>query len=250
MSTSASNPANNNDKVAESRTHEIPVADAMSEFMKEGWADSPLESLTPHKSIPFTKIRRDKLSKQYPGVRLVFPAGSLKVRSNDSDYQFRAHSAFSWYTGILASDCVPDSVFVMDPTASGHEALLFIHPRSPRNGNEFYRDTRYGEFWIGRRMTLAESESKYGIKVKQIEDIAEFLSDKKDSLLIRDQDLVIDKLVAERSEEEKEFLTFTSVERISMRLMRCKKQLMQRCAALQIWCEFSQPQHLWRAVSE
>jgi Xaa-Pro aminopeptidase len=214
MSTSATNPANNNEKVAESRTHEIPIADAMSEFMKSGWADSPLESVTPHKSIAFTKIRRDKLSKQYPGVRLIFPAGSLKVRSNDSDYQFRAHSAFSWYTGIVASDCVPDSVFVMEPTASGHEALLFIHPRSPRNGDEFYRNTRYGEFWIGRRMTLQESESKYGIRVKQIEDIAEFLSDKKDSLIIRNQDAEIDKLITERTEEEKEFLNFTSVERM------------------------------------
>ena len=184
MSTPATNPANNNEKVVEGRTHEIPIADAMSEFMQTGWADSPLESVTPHASIPFTKIRREKLSKQYPGVRLIFPAGSLKVRSNDSDYQFRAHSAFSWYTGIVASDCVPDSVFVMEPTSTGHEALLFIHPRSPRNSDEFYRNARYGEFWIGRRMTIEESETKYGIKVRQIESIGEFLADKKEVIVL------------------------------------------------------------------
>jgi Xaa-Pro aminopeptidase len=168
---------NNNEKGVEVRTHDIPVADAMSEFMKQGWAESPLTGITPHPSIPYTKVRRDNLSKQYAGKRLIFPSGSLKVRSNDSDYQFRAHSAFSWFTGIVASDCVPDSLFVMEPNTSGHEALLFIHPRSPRNNNEFYKDTKYGEFWVGRRMTLEETETKYGIKVRQIESIEEFLKD-------------------------------------------------------------------------
>ena len=90
--------SNNNEKGVEVRTHDIPIADAMTQFMKEGWAPSPLTGITAHPSIPFTKLRRDKLSKQYVGKRLIFPSGSLKVRSNDSDYQFRAHSAFSWFT--------------------------------------------------------------------------------------------------------------------------------------------------------
>jgi Xaa-Pro aminopeptidase len=214
MSTSANNPANNNDKALEVRTHDIPLADAMTEFMKEGWAPSPLEGVTPHKSIPFTTARREVLSKKYPGVRLIFPAGALKVRSNDSDYAFRAHSAYSWYTGIVASDCVPDSVFVMEPTATGHEALLFIHPRSPRNSDEFYRNARYGEFWVGRRMTIEESETKYGIKVRQIELLAEFLGEKKDALIVRGQDAEVDKLVTEREDAEKDFLNFTSLQRI------------------------------------
>jgi len=150
------------------RSHDISAPDAMSEFMKQGWALSRLTGITPHPSIPFTKLRRDKLSKQYVGKRLIFPSGSLKVRSNDSDFPFRAHSAYSWFTGIVASDCVPDSLFVMEPNGSSHEALLFIHPRSPRNNNEFYKDTRFGEFWVGRRMTLEETETKYQLKVRKI----------------------------------------------------------------------------------
>ena len=55
------------------RSHDIPIADAMSEFMKQGWAPSPLSGVTPHPSIPYTKLRREKLSKKYPGIRLVFP---------------------------------------------------------------------------------------------------------------------------------------------------------------------------------
>ena len=142
------------------------------------------------------------MSKQYVGKRLIFPSGSLKVRSNDSDYQYRSHSAFSWFTGIVASDCVPDSLFVMEPTGSGHDGLLFIHPRSPRNDSEFYKDIRFGEFWVGRRMTLEETETKYALKVRQIESIEEFLKDQKDTLLVRGEDSAIDKLVVENAEDE------------------------------------------------
>ena len=209
---SASN-ANSGGKDTEVRTHDIPIADAMVEFMKVGWAPSPLDGVTAHPSIPYTKIRRDKVSKQFVGKRLIFPSSSLKVRSNDSDYQFRAHSAFSWFTGIVASDCVPDSLFIMEPTADGHQGLLFIHPRSPRDNNEFYKNTRYGEFWVGRRMTLDETETKYALQVKQIESIEEFLSDKKETLLVRGQDPAIDKLVVEDTESEKEFLNYISVMR-------------------------------------
>jgi len=210
----SANNSNNNEKALEVRTHDIPIADAMTEFMKVGWAPSPLTGVNPHPSIPFTKIRREKLSKQYPDVRLIFPSSSLKVRSNDSDYPFRAHSAYSWFTGIVASDCVPDSLFVMEPNGSGHDALLFIQPRSPRDNDEFYKNTRHGEFWVGRRMTLEETETKYELKVHQIESIEEFLANKKDTLIIRGEDKNIDQLVAENEEKEKEFLNFTSLMRV------------------------------------
>ena len=49
--------ANNNEKVDEVRTHDIPIADAMSEFMKQGWAPSPLSGVNAHPSIPYTKLR-------------------------------------------------------------------------------------------------------------------------------------------------------------------------------------------------
>ena len=210
----SANNSNNNEKALEVRTHDIPIADAMTEFMKEGWAPSPLTGVNPHPSIPFTKIRREKLSKQYPSSRLIFPSGSLKIRSNDSDYPFRAHSAYSWFTGIVASDCVPDSLFVMEPNGAGHDALLFIHPRSPRNNDEFYKNARHGEFWIGRRMTLEETETKYELKVHQIESIAEFLANKKETLIIRGEDKKLDQLVTENEEKEKEFLNFTSLMRL------------------------------------
>lgn len=201
------------DKEKGLRTHDIPTPEALTEFMKLGWAETPLTGIVPSRAISFCKVRRDNLSKQFVGVRLVFPSGSLKVRSNDSDFRFRAHSAYSWLTGITASDAVPDSVLILEPNGSGHEALLFIHPRSPRNTDEFYRNSKHGEFWVGRRMTLEETQTMYGIKVAQIESIAEFLSDKTETLVVREQDANIDKLVPVH-DREVEFLNLLSISRM------------------------------------
>jgi Xaa-Pro aminopeptidase len=36
---------NNNEKGVEVKTHDIPFADAMTEFIKESWAPSPLTGI-------------------------------------------------------------------------------------------------------------------------------------------------------------------------------------------------------------
>ena len=51
-------------------------------------------------SAPHAARRRQAISAQFPGDRLVIPAGGLKVRSNDTDYRFRPHSAFAHLTGL------------------------------------------------------------------------------------------------------------------------------------------------------
>ena len=141
------------------RNYDLPTPEPLKKFMEEGWAPSPLKNLQKSPASKWAIVRREKLSKAFPGKRLVIPAGNYKVRSNDTDYRFRPHSAFSWSTGINGLEAVPDSVLVMEPTSSGHDAILFVHPRSPREkSEEFYRNPKYGEFWVGRRMTLEETE--------------------------------------------------------------------------------------------
>ncbi|MEI6649752.1 MAG: aminopeptidase P family protein [Actinomycetes bacterium] len=196
------------------RVHDIPVADQLTEFMKDGWAPSPLEGVTASPAVPYCAKRRADLSAKYPGVRLILPAGAAKTRSNDTDYRFRPHSAFSYFTGITGSDAVPDSVLVLEPTELGHEALLFIHPRSPRDTDEFYKNARHGEFWVGRRMTIDETETRYGIKVRQISTVAEFLNSKQETLIIRGEDRVLDKLVEKRKKREEEFASVASTMRL------------------------------------
>ena len=140
------------------RTHDLPTQDAMSEFMKTGWAADEEEIISAHPVTAYTKLRREKLSKKYLGKRLIFPAGRLKVRSNDTDYPFRSHSAFAWITGIIATDTVPDSVFIMEPIGNGHEPYLFVHPKSNRASDQLYKNSKYGEFWIGKRLSLVQTE--------------------------------------------------------------------------------------------
>jgi Xaa-Pro aminopeptidase len=196
------------------RTHDLPVAEQLIEFMKSGWSPSPLDGVTASAVVPFCAARRAKLSALYPGVRLVFPSGSTKVRSNDTDYRFRAHTAFSYFTGITGSDALPDSVLVLEPNDNGHEAVLFIHPRSPRDTDEFYKNSKHGEFWVGRRMTETETQVRYGIAVQHIDSIAKFLADGKDSLSIRGQDRSIDKKIEKRKKKTADFASVVSAMRL------------------------------------
>jgi Xaa-Pro aminopeptidase len=63
-------------------------------------------------------------------------------------------------------------------------------------------------------MTLEETQVKYELSVRQIESISEFLQDKKETLIVRGEDLAIDKLVPEQADAEKEFLNYISVMRL------------------------------------
>jgi Xaa-Pro aminopeptidase len=184
------------------RPHDIPTPEPLKKFMEQGWASSPLDGLKKSAVAPFAVARRAKLSAAFPGKRLVIPAGTFKTRSNDTDYRFRPHTTFAWLTGINGTDAVPDSVLVLEPKASGHDSLLFIHPRSAREGSEeFYRNARHGEFWVGRRMTLEETEFAYDISVRHIDSLDDFLSHEKESLTIRGEDSYIDLRVKENADD-------------------------------------------------
>ena len=193
-----------------SRKYDAANPSPLAEFMKTGWAPTPLEGIVPSEAIAFCNARIEKLSKKYPGKRIVLPAGGLKVRSNDTDYRFRPHSAFSYFTGITGTDAVPDSVFLLEPKGASHEALLFIHPRSPRDTEEFYRDAKHGEFWVGRRMTVEETTRKYGIAVRAVEDLDKFLSNEKPTVYVRGENKVVDKKLSKDKEATAELLTYLS----------------------------------------
>ncbi|MFM8843939.1 MAG: aminopeptidase P family protein [Actinomycetota bacterium] len=198
----------------EQTNYDIPTPEALKKFMEQGWAPSPLAGLEKSAVTPWAKKRREKLSKAFANTRLVIPAGTLKVRSNDTDYRFRPHSTFAWLTGINGTDAVPDSVLILEPHGSGHESLLFIHPRSPREASEeFYRNRQHGEFWVGRRMTLEETEFAYEIKVRHIDTLGEFLSHKTETFTVRGEDSFVDSCI-ETNEKDKEFEIWLSEARL------------------------------------
>ncbi|WP_226345118.1 aminopeptidase P family protein [Agilicoccus flavus] len=148
-----------------------PTSDTFREFIASDWAlrDATLPDLS--EASRHAAPRRDALSAAFPGCRLVVPAGGLKIRSNDCDYQFRPHSAFAHLTG-LGSDREPDAVLVLEPRAQGgHDALIFFRPMAPRDDEEFFADARYGEFWVGARPTIDQLSAETGLEARHVDEL-------------------------------------------------------------------------------
>ena len=158
-----------------------PRSDAFKKFITTGWGPRVEPDHAAGPAAPFTAGRRARLSAIFPGERLVVPAGSFKVRSNDCDYPFRPHSAFAHLTG-LGTEQEPDAVLVLHPVAggagdagSGHRAVLYFRPLAGRDTEEFYSDSRFGEFWVGARPTLADVEAVTGIRTAHVDDLRDAL---------------------------------------------------------------------------
>lgn len=154
-------------KQAENRAR--PTTDELRTFIREDWADRRPQSEGEAAVAPYAAARREKVSELFPGERLIVPAGGLKVRSNDTDYVFRPHSAFAHLTG-LGADREPDAVLVLEPTDEGHEAILYFRPLGERESDEFFADTRYGEFWVGARPSLEDVERELGLTARHIDE--------------------------------------------------------------------------------
>ncbi|MGO2859834.1 MAG: aminopeptidase P family protein [Brevibacterium sp.] len=183
-----------NDRV-NNRSHR-PNSRAFRDFVAEGWDRTPLnaEALA---AAGFTPERRAKVSAAFPGERLVIPAGGLKVRSNDTDYRFRAHSAFIHLTG-LEGDSEPDAVLVFEPTDDGHTVTLYFHPRAGSDTEEFFSDSRYGEYWVGPRADLEAMSTMTGIATESSATVDDAITKDLGAIsvrLVRQADVRIDSVI-------------------------------------------------------
>ena len=194
------------------RVYDVAPSEKFAEFMKSGWTPTPLTGITHDEVILHCVRRRAELSTAFKGVRLVIPSGEAKQRSNDTDYLYRPHTAFAYYTGVQGVEANPDSVLVMEPADGGHTPILFINPRSTRDTSAFYTDAKNGELWVGRRFTTDEASQRYGIEVREIASLEKFLKGKKSSALHGFDDLV-DATVKEHPRDA-ELLEFVSVARL------------------------------------
>ncbi|MFJ9885856.1 aminopeptidase P family protein [Streptomyces sp. NPDC091287] len=184
------------------------VSDELAENMKSGWADTELRGLQPIAQAEHTAARRAALSARFPGERLVIPAGNLKTRSNDTEYAFRASTEYAYLTG----DQTQDGVLVLEPTGPGHEATLYLLPRSNRGNGEFWLDGQ-GELWVGRRNSLSEAEQLLNIPAKDVRELTAVLTEATGPVRnVRGHDASIeaaltDKVTAERDEELRVYLS-------------------------------------------
>lgn len=168
-----------------------PFPRGFLDTISTGWAERPETLPAPRAQAAYAAVRRAALSAAFPGARLVIPAGSLKQRSNDTDYVFRAHSAFAHLTG-WASDTEPDSVLVFAPIEGGHDVTLYFRERADRTTTEFYADATVGEFWIGPRPSLAGVAADLGIATDHLSEYAPV-----DGELILDDDDTLTRVVSE-----------------------------------------------------
>jgi Xaa-Pro aminopeptidase len=165
-----------------------PGSEGFKEYISSGWAER--EDVVPpaREQAPYAAARRERISKLYPGQRLIVPAGRLKQRANDTDYPFRAHSAFAHLTG-WGSDAEPGAVLVFEPTDTGHETTVYFRERAGRDSDEFYANSEIGEFWIGPRPSIAQVAGDLGVTVRGIDGFAEVLLRlDSETLLVREAD--------------------------------------------------------------
>ncbi|MYV68765.1 M24 family metallopeptidase [Streptomyces sp. SID2131] len=204
------------------------VSDELAENMKSGWADTELHGLEPIAQADRTAERRAALSARFPGERLVIPAGKLKTRSNDTEYAFRASTEYAYLTG----DQTQDGVLVLEPAEDGHEATIYLLPRSDRENGEFWLDGQ-GELWVGRRHSLAEAEQLLGIPAKDVRELAGALAEATGPVrAVRGHDAGIeaaltDKVTAERDEELRVYLSEARLVKDSFEVSELEKA----CAA-------------------
>ena len=151
-----------------------PSSDTFTDFISSGWAERTDVAPAPREQAPFAALRRERLSALHPGSRLIIPAGAAKVRSNDTDYPYRAHSAFAHLTG-WGTDAVADSVLVLEPAESGHVATLYFREAAGRDSSEFYANADIGEFWTGPRPSLSHVAADLNISTRPLQEFATML---------------------------------------------------------------------------
>ncbi|MBI5160510.1 MAG: aminopeptidase P family protein [Micrococcales bacterium] len=165
-----------------------PTSSTFVEWISSGWADPPQPLPEPRASAASAAAHRAAISALHPGERLLIPAGRNSVRSNDTDYPYRAHSAFSHLTG-WGADTVAGSVLVLEPTDAGHDAVLYLRAPAGRHTDEFYANPEIGEFWTGPRPSPAVVAADLGLPTRDLADLAAVI-EKTDAAtrLLRDAD--------------------------------------------------------------
>jgi Xaa-Pro aminopeptidase len=147
-----------------------PVSTKFRDYISSQWAERTETLASPREVAAFAAARRLRISAMHPGERLVIPAGPARVRSNDTDYPYRAHSAFSHLTG-WGADAVPDSVLVLEPSAEGHDATLYFRATAGRDSDEFYANAAIGEFWLGPRPSLAHVAADLALATRGLDEL-------------------------------------------------------------------------------
>jgi Xaa-Pro aminopeptidase len=144
---------------ARSRT---PHSKEFLKFIASNWAQPEPKTPSRWPVADAAALRRERLADQFRGSVLVIAAGEPKVRSNDTDYRYRPHSAFAHLTG-WGSATVAGAVLIIDARSKKTKSTLYFRPTAGRDTSEFFANPAIGEFWVGSRPALEDVSAQLAI---------------------------------------------------------------------------------------
>jgi Xaa-Pro aminopeptidase len=152
-----------------------PTSEAFQNFIASGWAERDPNLPAAAEVAPFAAKRRAAVAEAFAGKVVIIESGAAKTRSNDTEYMYRAHSAFAHLTG-WGTDSVPDSVLVIDArgAAGATQETLFFRETAGRDSDEFFANPAIGEFWVGARPSLAQVGSLLALETRTLKDFADY----------------------------------------------------------------------------
>jgi Xaa-Pro aminopeptidase len=188
-------PADGSDAETRKRAaHDQPPPAALLEFMTKGWETSGLASTAPISGVDKYQERRQELSRRFPGMLIVVPAGVEKVRANDTTYLFRPATDYLYLVG----EGEPDEVLVMKPLESGgHQAQIFTEPEADFSKSDFFTDRVKGVFWVGPGRGLEVTRQRLGVDAAGLAELPQAVSGFDRGVVLRGLDPKVDRLAAD-----------------------------------------------------
>ncbi|MEY4321792.1 MAG: hypothetical protein RL167_520, partial [Actinomycetota bacterium] len=144
-----------------------PHSQKFLDYIASGWAENKAGAVDQAAVAPYAAARRQKLAQAFAGKVIAIHAGSMQVRSNDTDFRYRPHSAFSHLTG-WGSAAVADSILVVDARSTETHSVLYFRESAGRDSDEFFANPAIGEFWVGARPGLESVSQLLGLETRSL----------------------------------------------------------------------------------
>jgi Xaa-Pro aminopeptidase len=159
-------------------SHDIVLPEGLAKAIAQNWEPAPRmphpanRSGAPSPGAATYARNRAALSAALKGQLIVVPAGQLKVRSNDTNYPFRAWSGFTWLTG----ETVAGATLVLSPDGDGHQATLYVHEYAGPGQVSYFTNRVTGALWVGNVPTVAETAAVLGVTTRPAAELSRDLA--------------------------------------------------------------------------
>jgi Xaa-Pro aminopeptidase len=195
---------------ANTASHDIALPLGLREALMAHWDPAPpMPHAARPDAAPYAAARRARLGAQLPGQLIVVPAGTLKVRANDTEYAFRAASTFTW----LTAETVAEAVLVMFPTDAadspgaadgGHRSVLYVLEYVAPGELGYFTDRLHGALWVGGVPNPQQTGELLGVQTRGRDALAADLAPYRDApaALLRGFDPELDALLPNGSDAE------------------------------------------------